>query len=150
MRKAVTISIILLAVLLGVFFYVGFNYEGSLPEAFCEGDNCVVRVIDGDTFILGNNESVRLLCVNAPEIGKVGSDEAAAFLSSLIEGREVRLERDVSDRDKYGRLLRYVYVNVSSGSEEQELFVNRELVHEGFAEVYIYGDDVEKCREIGE
>ena len=50
-----------------------------------------------------------------------------------MAGRRVRLERDESDRDRFGRLLRYVYVD--------ELLVNAELVREGFATVLIFPPD---------
>jgi micrococcal nuclease len=51
----------------------------------------------------------------------------------LVEGEEVRLERDVSETDRYGRLLRYVYVD--------DVFVNAELVRQGLAEVKSYPPD---------
>ncbi|NIM05287.1 MAG: hypothetical protein GTN65_06650, partial [Armatimonadetes bacterium] len=51
----------------------------------------------------------------------------------LVEGKEVRLERDVSETDRYGRLLRYVYVD--------DVLVNAELVKKGLAEVRSYPPD---------
>lgn len=99
----------------------------------------VKRVIDGDTFILQNGQKVRLIGVDSPEtvspkksiecFGKQSSTQ----LKLLIEGQEVYLERDISDKDKYGRLLRYVWID--------DRFVNNILVQGGFARSYAYKPD---------
>lgn len=60
--------------------------------------------------------------------------EASAKNKELVDGKTVRLEKDVSETDKYGRLLRYVYVG--------DLFVNAELVRLGYAQVATYPPDV--------
>ncbi len=89
----------------------------------------VSAVIDGDTVKLQNGESVRLLGINTPEMGQPFYEEAAKRLKELVEGREVRLEADIEEKDRYGRLLRHIY----SGDS----LVNLELVKEGYAHVYI-------------
>ncbi len=97
-------------------------------------------------------ESLRLICVDTPEKGGDGYEEATGYLESLVLDKEVRMEKDVSDKDKYGRLLRYVYVNSSVSSDEgyeDEIFVNKEIVQEGYGEVFEYGEDVKRCGEIG-
>jgi micrococcal nuclease len=94
----------------------------------------VKEVIDGDTIILSNDERVRLIGVNTPEYGRYYFDEARELMEILTLGKEVMLERDITDRDKYGRLLRYVYVN--------GLFVNLEMIERGFANAYTYPPDV--------
>jgi uncharacterized protein len=99
----------------------------------------VSRVIDGDTLIAGG-ESVRLICVDAPEKRERGFNEAREFLESLILGKEVVMERDISETDKYGRYLRYVYVD--------DLFVNREIVEKGYAKVMRVGEDISRCDDI--
>jgi endonuclease YncB( thermonuclease family) len=68
----------------------------------------VVDVIDGDTIRLGNGERVRLVGIDSPEDGQCGSAEATENLTSLILGERVRLTISDEDRDRYGRLLRYV------------------------------------------
>ena len=93
---------------------------------------------------MSDDATIRLLCVDAPEKGKKGYDEAGEFLSEMILDKEVRLEKDITDADSYGRLLRYVYVNISG----VELFVNKQLVQEGHAKVYRYGNDTARCGEI--
>ena len=89
---------------------------------------------------------MRLICVDAPEKGGKGYEEAKEFLESLVLNKEVRLEKDISDRDEYGRLLRYVYVS----GEGEEIFVNKEIVQQGYGSVFRYGDDTKRCGEIEE
>jgi micrococcal nuclease len=97
----------------------------------------VVAVIDGDTIIVtlnGQDETVRYIGIDTPEprregAPECGSREATLFNRSLVEGETVRLVADTEDRDRYDRLLRYVYV----GEGETELFVNAELLRAGLA-----------------
>lgn len=100
--------------------------------------NKVSRVIDGDTFKIGDI-SVRLICIDAPEL-ESGGEGAKNFLESLILNKIVRLEKDVSETDKYNRLLRYAYVD--------DVFVNKEIVDKGYASVFPYGNDTKRCEEI--
>lgn len=74
----------------------------------------ISQVIDGDTVLLKNNEIVRLLGIDAPEIGQPGYDLAKWFLFYITEGEEIILEKDFQDQDEYGRLLRYVFLNKNS------------------------------------
>lgn len=100
----------------------------------------VTRVIDGDSIeviVGGEKEQVRYIGVNTPEYYSDEREEAewaAALNRNLVEGQYVLLVRDVSDRDKYERLLRYVF---TSGG-----FVNFELVKVGAAEVKEYPPDI--------
>ena len=68
----------------------------------------VVRVVDGDTVQLGNGETVRLVGIDAPEVGECGYEQATEALADLVLDRDVRLTIFDEDRDQYGRLLRYV------------------------------------------
>ncbi len=101
----------------------------------------VTRVVDGDTIEVergGVREKVRLVGINTPELRDKRqlvhcfAEAAKAKTAELVAGREVRLEDDPTqdDRDKYHRLLRYVYVG--------DVLVNRELVAQGFAYEYTY------------
>ena len=99
-------------------------------------DARVTRVVDGDTIVvtLGTAlETVRYIGVNAPEVHhprrgeEPGGREATAVNRGLVLGRQVRLELDVRTRDRYGRLLAYVWVG--------EVMVNAELVRQGYAQV---------------
>jgi micrococcal nuclease len=105
----------------------------------------VVHHIDGDTFdvrIDGRTERVRLIGVDTPETVAPNrpvqcyGPEASAFVASVLpEGTEVRLERDAVARDRYGRLLAYVY------RADDDLLVNLALVEHGYAEAKSYGDN---------
>ncbi len=96
-------------------------------------------VIDGDTLELATKERVRLIGIDTPEKGEMFYEEAKAKLKELIESKEVRLEKDVSEKDRYGRLLRYVYV--------EDTFVNLEMVRQGYAKVSTYSPDVRHAEE---
>ncbi len=100
----------------------------------------VKRVIDGDTIQLNSGEIIRFICIDAPEIDKEKGKEARDFLEKLVLNKRVRLEKDSSEKDKYGRLLRYVYID--------SVFVNKELVKNNYARVFRYGENVKKCDEI--
>jgi len=121
-----------------------------ITSAFCVGCGAeqtsatrVIEVVDGDTIVVsfptGESEIVRLLGVDSPEtvdssrpIQCFGA-EASAFVSEVIPpGTEIRLERDIEARDRYGRLLAYVF------RADDDRFVNAELVRRGFADMSIY------------
>jgi len=103
----------------------------------------VVRVVDGDTIrvSLGGKEvTVRYIGIDTPEtvdprrpVQPFGK-EASERNKNLVEGKSVRLEKDVSETDRFGRLLRYVYVN--------DDMVNATLVREGFAHAVSFPPDV--------
>jgi micrococcal nuclease len=99
----------------------------------------VTRVIDGDTIEIEGGERVRYLGIDAPEPNKCYGPEATAKNRELVERKKVTLEKDVSERDAFGRLLRYVYSN--------GLFINAELVQLGYASVYYRAPDL-KYREL--
>ena len=92
----------------------------------------VSRVVDGDTFVLSDGRRVRYIGINAPEKNKCFYREATKENEKLLLGHKIRLEKDSSNRDKYGRLLRDVYVENESG---QEIFINDYMVRQGFAKV---------------
>lgn len=112
---------ILLIIVLSFLFLVPKNQEFE-----------VVKVVDGDTIRLVNGEYVRLLGINAPEKGQEYYEEAKNRLQELIGSKKVVLKKDFEDEDKYGRWLRYVYV-------DREM-VNIKLVREGYAKPYILED----------
>lgn len=107
----------------------------------------VVRVVDGDTIVVsidGRDDRVRYIGVDAPESVRPGTPvepfarEASRANSELVAGRLVLLERDVSERDEFGRLLRYVWLETPDGN----LLVNFELVVRGFATAVTFPPDV--------
>lgn len=117
---------------------------GELSVASPEGEKYpVLGVVDGDTIdvqIGGQRVRVRYIGINTPETvhptrgAECFGAEASARNKALVSGQFVRLEKDVSETDKYGRLLRYVYVD--------DFMVNEMLVAEGYANVSTYPPDV--------
>ena len=96
----------------------------------------MTRVVDGDTIhvrVDGRRETVRYIGVDTPESVRPGTPvqcfakRASAFNERLVEGERVRLELDLERRDRYGRLLAYVY------RARDGLFVNASLVRHGYA-----------------
>ncbi|MBE0610036.1 MAG: thermonuclease family protein [Dehalococcoidia bacterium] len=109
----------------------------------------VVRVVDGDTIrvrIDGVEERVRYIGIDTPELSHptLGVEpfgpEASTFNEQLAGGRRVCLERDVSDRDRFGRLLRYAWL-------EDGTMVNERLVAAGMARVVTFPPDVKYIEE---
>jgi endonuclease YncB( thermonuclease family) len=97
----------------------------------------VTKVVDGDTIhvrINGATYKIRYIGIDTAEVGDPCSAEATAANRQLVEGKIVQLEKDVSETDRYGRLLRYVYVG--------DTMVNAELVRQVYAQVYTYPPDV--------
>ena len=102
----------------------------------------VKHVVDGDTIdiaIGGNTERVRLIGINTPETKhptkgvECFGPEASAYAEQLLPaGTALRVERDVEARDKYGRLLLYVYIANSN------VFVNLDLVMNGYARPMVF------------
>ncbi len=72
----------------------------------------MAQVIDGDTIVIEGGHHVRYIGIDASERDEPLYREAKEANGALVKGKTVRLERDVSDRDRYGRLLRYVYEDI--------------------------------------
>jgi micrococcal nuclease len=100
----------------------------------------VVNVVDGDTIKVETGETIRYIGIDTPETvdprkpvmcyGKEASDKN----TELVEGKVVELEKDISEKDKYGRLLRYIWLD--------DVLVNEVLVREGYAQSSTYPPDV--------
>jgi micrococcal nuclease len=99
----------------------------------------LVRVSDGDTLVVedsqGREQKVRLIGVDAPELGTAASFRCALQAAELLEGASrIRVEAEPSrPLDKYGRTLGWVWV---TGRDGQELLLNAELIDSGNAEVF--------------
>ena len=115
-----------------IILYLSIFPKISLAD-YPDGYYQVRRVVDGRIFELTDGKRVRLIGIDTPEVGDTCSSQATNQLSSLIGGESVYLERDVSETDAYGRLLRYVYVNGT--------FVNYKLVYDGYAYAFEYPPD---------
>ena len=97
----------------------------------------VVRVIDGDTIVLDNGEHIRYVGMNAPELKPLEcyATEAAEINKELVLGKIIKLVKDVSETDKYGRPLRFIYVG--------DVFVDDYLVKVGAAKIMTVPPDTE-------
>jgi len=121
-------------ILAGVLFYYS---KLSLNKSYSSQEEIkyyrVTGVDDGDTIVLEDGSTVRYLGIDTPEthhptIGEeCGGKEATDYNKKLVEGKRVRLIKDITDKDQYGRLLRYVFT-------EDGLFVNYSLVRNGLAQ----------------
>lgn len=113
----------------------------------------VTRVVDGDTIEIEGGEKVRYIGIDTPETVDPRKPvqcfgiEASKKNKELVEGKTVRLEKDITDRDKYSRLLRYVWIGDPSTGSGQALLVNLELVKQGFAISYSYPPDIKYQNE---
>lgn len=119
--------------------------RSGVPEG---ADRVVERVVDGDTIVVDGGERVRLIGIDTPESTdprrpvECFGQEAVTFMESLLTPEtEVRLVADVEAVDRYDRTLAYVY-RLSDG-----LFVNLELVEEGYAQVFTVSPNVEHADE---
>ena len=116
----------------------GFDPDTTTPVGLEPELATVVRVIDGDTIdvtLPGQSEPVRIRYVgmNTPERDEPCYRDATDANRALVEGQAVRLEVDQTDTDRFGRLLRYIYVG--------DTLVNEQLVAQGYAEVVSYPPD---------
>ena len=118
--------------------------KGQEPQPSAVGTELVVKVIDGDTVELENGQKVRYIGIDTPETTLGKNDcygkEATEKNKELVEGKRVRLEKDISETDKFGRLLRYIYL--PAANDAPEIFVNDYLVREGYASVDTVPPDI--------
>ncbi len=143
--RSILFSLLLLSFLLHPVYVAESKQSNVQPDS--NQLYQVVRAIDADTLELSGGERVRLIGIDTPEsrynsklyrdakrtgeppdgilaMGKL----AHRFTKDLVEGKKVRLEFDVQQRDRYGRLLAYVFL-------EDSTFVNAEIVKQGYAQI---------------
>jgi micrococcal nuclease len=130
---------VLVAVVVIAAIYAALNVTGNMVAS---NEVQVSKAVDGDTIRLSTGESVRLLNIDTPERGQYGWAEATARMTELVSNRTVALEADQTDKDRYGRLLRYVYVNGT--------MLNLVMVREGFARAHYIAPDGKHLPEIVE
>lgn len=154
-------SLVVLAIvfLIAVFLspVISSNLWGHVDKSNSQYEAAKVeRVVDGDTIVVncdGVEKKVRLIGIDCPE--SVHSDEsknaqegrdASAYTKNLLsEGRTVWLEKDVSDTDKFDRLLRYVWLDdpaaISTDEDLESTMLNAKLVYKGYAQAKEYKPD---------
>lgn len=129
------------AALLATLVLAGCTQASAPPEPTAATAALVVGVTDGDTIIVrigDRQDRVRYIGIDAPEEGEEClAAEATEANRALVDGATVHLERDVSDRDPFDRLLRYVWLDTGDGWR----MANRELVRQGLALARVYPPD---------
>lgn len=148
MRRRIRYAVSIIA-LIAASLIINFSRHANLTTLFHNSGPhdyyTVSRVVDGDTIELSNGDTVRYIGIDTPEIRersgnswiyKPGpyAEEAREFNRKLVAGKPVRLEFDVQKKDKYKRLLAYVYTG--------DKMVNLEMVKEGYAMIYTYPPNV--------
>ncbi|QQG42073.1 MAG: thermonuclease family protein [Candidatus Woesebacteria bacterium] len=144
MKKFIFFGLVLILIALIV---ISFQYKGIIqvapsPSPFLALHSNftyakVIRVYDGDTIEIEGGRKVRYIGMDTSEVYPIVqcySEEAKAENEKLVLGKFVKLEKDVSETDKYDRLLRYVYIG--------DQMVNDELVKKGFAKVETVPPDI--------
>ncbi len=156
--------------IVGILALTGYLFGGDLDPRFHSKEEVawkipfgrsfdysnilVTRAVDGDTLVLENNERVRLIGIDTPEMhesNKLNRDaqrsgqdveaikqlgrQSYEFTKKLVEGKRVRLEFDFERYDKYKRILAYVYL-------EDGTFLNAMIVQEGYASLMTYPPNV--------
>ena len=135
-RRSLSVGAALLAAGLALL-----SRAGGQPAMMEQRAAVVTRVVDGDTVVLSDGERVRYIGIDTPELHhpkkpvQYYAREAMEFNRRLVEGKRVKLEFDVERRDKYHRLLAYVYL-------EDGTFVNAELMRQGYAQLLTFPPNV--------
>ena len=147
-NRGIQLAIIVATAISFAFILQGCSEPDPTPTSFSVPDDPVIsssdrvvtvtRVIDGDTVDVCCPEArVRLLGIDSPERDEPLFDEATAFAEQLADGQSVRLEKCVEEADRYGRLLRHIFVD--------ETHVNREMVSAGLATAYEFSLKLNPC-----
>jgi micrococcal nuclease len=161
---------VIILLLIGLLAFTGYLFSSDLDPRYHSQEEAkwqipfgrsvdytnilVTRAVDGDTLVLENNERVRLIGIDTPEMHesnklyrdaqRSGQDiatikqlgrRAYEFTKKLVEGKRVRLEFDAERFDKYKRILAYVYLPDGT-------FVNAAIVEQGYASLMTYPPNV--------
>lgn len=109
----------------------------------------ISRVVDGDTIVLTDGRKVRFVGVNTPESTtrtETYGEEAKNYTKTKLDGKQVWIQKDVSETDRYGRQLRIIWLSVPTDdlneSEIRTKMYNADLVLNGYAEPSTYPPDV--------
>lgn len=141
------VAMIIAIIILAISFLVG---NSNTNNYVIDEKYDVIRVVDGDTIIVkfnGKNERLRFIGINTPE--SVAEDEsrnrpeghiASDYTKKLLSDKKVGLEFDVQERDKFGRLLAYVYLDGK--------MVNKTLLEKGYAQVMSIQPNVKYADEM--
>lgn len=141
-------------------FDVLSTHKVQTQEQDVKFEKCIVsKHVDGDTVYVKRanqkQEKIRFIGVNTPETKhptkgvEYFGKEASDFTKSALLGKAVYLEKDTSERDRYGRLLRYIWLQIPQNKDENEVktkLFNAILVKEGYAQVSTFPPDVKYAK----
>ena len=102
----------------------------------------ITKVIDGDTVEIEGGYRVRYIGIDTPEKGECFYQEATQKNKELVEGKEVKLERDILEIDEYDRLLYYIWID--------DVLINEYLIEEGYAYSSPYPPNVKYLKRLEE
>ncbi len=136
MRRKETYIVVIILVAIGYFIF------NSVPKGYEIRETAVTKVVDGDTIVIEGGQRVRLLNMDTRERGENCYSEAKKRLEELVLLKNVTLETDRENKDRYGRLLRHVYV--------EGISANLEMVREGLAVAYIIEPNTRHAEEFRE
>ena len=147
MKSRFKYFLFLLAIL--SLFYFFENRSSIYEEAY------IIKVLDGDTVRVrlqnGRIKKVRLIGINSPEKGKEKyADEAWLYAKKLMLNKYVYLEKDISDTDQYGRLLRYIWLKQVDKKDLKNIGVynvSAIMLKNGYARCYTFKPDIKYLDE---
>ncbi|WP_262122163.1 thermonuclease family protein [Anaerococcus sp. Marseille-Q5996] len=154
-------NILAIFIILGIALINNIDFFNNTNSDYETGR--IVRVVDGDTAVVkikNENQKVRFIGVDTPEynpkrnISQPWGKEASEFSKNLLKDQIVYLEKDVSETDKYNRLLRYIWLeppqDLSNPTYEEieNLMINGILVRDGYARAKTYKPDTKYQYEL--
>lgn len=135
-NKTLRISLLILLVI----FLITVRLVENIGEDRSPDDRFIVtKVVDGDTVELKGGDILRLLSIDTPEKGEPLYDRATSFLKRLSLGKVAKIEYAQTRRDRYGRLLGYLYID--------SIFVNKAIIDSGLGYLYLFKDNDAKRSE---
>lgn len=134
------VAVISIAASLFFIYYVKNDNVSADSQNVLPAKAEIGRIIDGDTFTLADGSKIRLIGIDSPEKGQRLYDEAKQYLNELIAGKTVLLEYDKGTRDRYGRILAYVYV--------EDSFINGKMAESGWASLLTIKPNTKYAKEL--
>lgn len=136
-----TIIGIIMTALLGGGAIGGYKLiRDKTADTFENSVHTVVNVVDGDTIDIERDTRIRLLGLDAPERGDCYFEESKQYLTDILEGTDIYIEKDITGSDTYDRLLRYVYIPADD-PEDDDMFINEMLIRNGYAQTHSKAPD---------